>query len=52
MHHLDGNSIGGSLLSIMLLWIGYITLSNVATVCAIAAAVSTIWVNVKKLKNK
>lgn len=52
MHQLDGSSTGGALLTITLWWVAHITLSEVATICAICAAVSTIWVNIKKLRKK
>jgi hypothetical protein len=49
---LDGTSIIGTLLTCLFSWIAHITGSDVALTITIIAGLSTILVNVKKLRKK
>lgn len=51
MHHLDGSSILGTILTGVFWWLAHITKSDVAVTITIIAGLTTIIVNLKKLKN-
>lgn len=52
MQHLDGSSIGATLLTGFFGWLAHVTKSDLATAFTIVAAITTIAVNIKKLRKK